>query len=607
MPELNEVLHQGRYRVVNHLGQNGTGMLYEAYDSAQSENVLLREIPIKLNKVTTPAQVETLKLAFSDEARGLSSIKHGSLIQVHGHFSDVDRHYLVMEMTDGDYLSDLLEKTRTAFSLSELTSWADQLLEALMYLHSQSPAVIHRDLRPQNVKLTSDGKIKLLALGAAKIGDTKSSAVIANQSFDSINLNYLPLEQIWGKLDSASQKVIANSYSESSVEVLMQPADARSDIYSLAATLYHLVTARKPVDALERSIELLEGNADPLPIPSKLNPNIPPEVSYVLMKALDIKRENRFESASMMRQVLRTAVVRVKEREAKEGKQAEVPAPMIPLAEQKPVVAATTEAIHTTADAEADLNRQLEQIQSRLREAEAQKLKAEERAANAEKRLREKEAHEVVAYSAPDDVQVLDIPLAMPAMPAANNRKKAAKEEVVQVLDIPLTTPEVKEKAKPAPAAQKAEKEFEFSYAEEAKEKSSMPKVLAAAAAVLVLALGGFGAWTMMNFGSAQTVRPAATQSESKTETSAPSTSAENVPSAADTQSAASTLEVRPQDNAGQVLTEQPGQAERKANAVQIAAQKEKDKKPAAQPAAPAKAAPTQKKPVTVDDLINDN
>jgi serine/threonine protein kinase len=620
MPEINEVLQQGRYRIVNHLGQNGAGQLYEAYDNARSANVLLREIPVKLNKVTTPAQMETLKLAFAGEAGSLAEIKHPSFVHVQGYFSEIDRHYLVMDLADGDYLSDLLEKRKTAFSLSEMTGWADQLLDALNYLHSQAPPVIHRDLRPQNIKLTSDGRIKLLALGISKNGETRANAVIANQSFDTATLNYLPLEQIWGKLDSASQKVIANSYTENSVDVLMQAPDARSDIYGLGATLYHLVTARRPVDALERSIDLLEGKADPLPIPSKLNPNIPPEVSYVLMKAMDIKRENRFDSAIMMRQVLRTAIVRVKEREAKEGKQAEVPAPMIPVAELKRPEIVDDPAIHTTADAEADLNRQLEQIKNRLREAEAQKLKAEQRAAEAEKLLREKEAHEVVAYASPEE-SVLDIPLAAPSLGGSRNKK----EETVAVLDIPLAADikigagEVKKNSSPAgketaakeTGKETAAKEFEFSFAEETQEKSGAWKVLAAAAAVVVFAGAGLGIWSL-NASKSSQGQPVSAPVMSLSDTAKPAAVSEPAP-AQSTESAPAiqTAQETPVSQAEQTLsvveTAAPGRKAAAPSAAQLAAQaaqKEKEKK---QPVQTAKAAPAQKKAVTVDDLINDH
>jgi serine/threonine protein kinase len=607
MPEINENLQQGRYRVVSHLGQNGIGSLYEAHDNSSASNVLLREIPVKLNKVTTPAQLETLKLAFAAEARALAAIGHASFIRVREYFSEIDRHYLVMDLVPGDYLSDVLENTKTAFSLQQMTAWADHLLDALNYLHTQVPPVIHRDLRPQNVKLTPDGNVRLLALGAAKVGETKSNTVIAGQSFDAGMLNYLPLEQIWGKLDLASQKVITNSYSESSVDVLMQPADARSDIYALGATLYHLVTARRPVDALERSIDLLEGKADPLPIPSKLNPNIPPEVSYVLMKAMDIKRENRFESAIIMRQVLKTAVVRVKEREAKEGKRIEVPAPTVPVAELKRPEAAS-QAIHTTADTEADLAKQMEMIKNRLREAEAQRSKAEQRADDAEKRLREKEQFEVVAYAQSDDVAVLDIPAFAVALDA-----DAPGARATHVLEVPSAPAQADKKH--APKAPAKENDFAFSYAGDPEPGSGTWKVLAAAAVVVILLGGGIGAW-MMNAkpagGAPQSVSPAAALSEPAQPAAV--TQPQSQPAA---QLPAQPAEPAPDQSSHETLTSAPQQAENSADTgvpaarrsagsalVQIAAAKPEKKAAAA--AQPAKPAP-QKKAVTVDDLINDH
>ena len=108
-----------------------------------------------------------------------------------------------------------------------MINWADQLLDALSYLHALSPPIIHCDIKPQNIKLTSDGKIKLLAFGIAGNTNAKSNSTVRNLSFDTANLQYLPLEQIWEKLDPASRKVITNSYDEKAQKILEQPADAQ--------------------------------------------------------------------------------------------------------------------------------------------------------------------------------------------------------------------------------------------------------------------------------------------------------------------------------------------------------------------------------------------
>ncbi|HMJ09508.1 MAG TPA: hypothetical protein VK468_10910, partial [Pyrinomonadaceae bacterium] len=205
-------------------------------------------------------------------------------------------------------------------------------------------------------------------------------------------MNYSPLELIWDGLDAASQKVISNSYDDRSERLLKEPADARSDIYSLGATLYHLVTGRLPVDPLERSIELLDGNPDPLKPPHKVDPKIPVELSEVLMRSLEIKRENRFDSAVIMRQVVRTAMVRVREREAEELREQEEAAEDIRNAEQMRQ-AHTKKLAETEANnAAAERHRTQETLEAQLREVEAQKLLAEQRASEVERLLRDTEA-----------------------------------------------------------------------------------------------------------------------------------------------------------------------------------------------------------------------
>ncbi|HEX9960737.1 MAG TPA: protein kinase, partial [Pyrinomonadaceae bacterium] len=139
MPSINELLQQGRYRIIQPLGQNGIGAVYEAYDNVRETKVLFKQISVNLRKVTTPTQQETLKRRFADEAKILTGIKHESLLPVHDYFSEIDCHYLVMEMTDGNNLSELIETGKKPFSLSDVTNCAEQLLDALHYLHTQTP------------------------------------------------------------------------------------------------------------------------------------------------------------------------------------------------------------------------------------------------------------------------------------------------------------------------------------------------------------------------------------------------------------------------------------------------------------------------------------
>jgi serine/threonine protein kinase len=209
------------------------------------------------------------------------------------------------------------------------------VLSALDYLHTLPEPIIHRDIRPANIRLTSNFKVKLLTAG---IGT--SDVIMANSvnSSDSAVLNYRPLEQLWGGLDPASQKVITNSYDDRSRRILQQPLDARSDIYSVGATLYHVITRVLPKDALERSIEILDGNTDPLVAPSELDSSIPEEVSEVVMKAMELRREHRYDSAAIMRQVLNSSWQRVQSKKSTDSKPRVSPDPLSAVEPTKTVV-----------------------------------------------------------------------------------------------------------------------------------------------------------------------------------------------------------------------------------------------------------------------------
>jgi serine/threonine protein kinase len=160
--------------------------------------------------------------------------------------------------------------------------WADQLLDALEYLHSQKPAIIHRDIKPQNLKLTPRGEVILLDFGLAKGIVTHQSQV--SQSIRGYTPNYASLEQIRGT-----------------------GTDARSDIYSIGATMYHLLTGEMPQDALTRIAAILMGQPDPLKLVASMNPEVPAPVAQVIEKAMAPHPDQRFSSAAAMRQALRSA------------------------------------------------------------------------------------------------------------------------------------------------------------------------------------------------------------------------------------------------------------------------------------------------------------
>ena len=270
-----ETVLQGRYRIVRQLGQGGMGAVYEAIDQRLDTTVALKE---------TLFSEERLRKQFEREARLLARLHHPALPRVSDHFSEDDGQFLVMQFIPGDDLSEMINRKRAPFPVNQVLTWADQLLDALDYLHTQDPQIVHRDIKPQNLKLTARGQIILLDFGLAKGQPGEISRVTTAASIFGYTPNYAPLEQIQGL-----------------------GTDARSDLYSLAATLYHLLTDVKPPDALTRAAALVNGQPDPLLKASEANAAISREVDEVLGKAMAQNREQRHATAADMRRAFHEA------------------------------------------------------------------------------------------------------------------------------------------------------------------------------------------------------------------------------------------------------------------------------------------------------------
>lgn len=369
--------------MIQQLGDSEAGTIFMAQDSVRETNVALKEILIDLEKAPTINQRELLKRAFADEAKILAKVKHESLPQVRGFFAEVDRQYLVMELVDGEDASEILAKNKTPIAVADAANWADQLLDALDYLHTLAPPIIHGNIKLQNVKLTSRGKIKLLDFG---ISINEENIKSANSAAD---LPYSSLQQILRSVDVSAQEN-AKKHGDKLEKISKQKIDARSDIYALGATLYHLLTGQVPVDALRRALEIWDKKPDSLPAPNDVNPNVPVEVSDVLMKALNVEREKRYATAAQMREALQTAVAEARERQAEEAKnQEEAAARETLLAEEKRLEQERLLVEQERLKLEAEQKKQKELIEKQLKEAEAQRLEAERRAAEAEKKLKE--------------------------------------------------------------------------------------------------------------------------------------------------------------------------------------------------------------------------
>ena len=267
-------LLQNRYLVVQLIGKGGMGEVYLAVDQRLGSAVALKR--------TSFSDDEALANAFEREARTLARLRHTVLPKVSDHFIENENQYLVMEHISGDDLSKRLEATQKPFPLSWVLFWADQLLDALAYLHGHEPPIIHRDIKPQNLKLTGENNIILLDFGLSKnsVGETR----ISSAGSVGYTPHYASMEQIRGTGTSP-----------------------KSDIYSLSATLYQLLTNEVPSDALSRADALLNGSPDPLQPLEKLNAEVLKVVADVIHKGMSVSQEQRFSTAREMQRELRDA------------------------------------------------------------------------------------------------------------------------------------------------------------------------------------------------------------------------------------------------------------------------------------------------------------
>lgn len=270
-----DTILQERYRIVRPIGQGGMGAVYEAVDERLDTVVALKE---------TLFSEEKLRKQFEREARLLARMHHQALPRVSDHFNEGDGQFLVMQYIAGDDLAEMQAQRNGPFPQAEVLVWADQLCDALDYLHTQDPQIIHRDIKPQNLKLTTRGQIVLLDFGLAKGFAGQLSVVTTSASIFGYTPNYAPLEQVQGL-----------------------GTDPRSDIYALAATLFHLITNTKPPDALSRASAIVNGLPDPLPPANQVNPQVSGAVAAVLAKGMSQKRDDRFATANAMREALRAA------------------------------------------------------------------------------------------------------------------------------------------------------------------------------------------------------------------------------------------------------------------------------------------------------------
>jgi formylglycine-generating enzyme required for sulfatase activity len=266
MPLAQGEILNNRYRIVKLLGQGGFGAVYRAWDTNLEVPVAIKE-----NLDISPAAQKQ----FKREAQLLFNLRHPNLPRVHDHFvSPGQGQYLVMDFVVGQDLGEMLSDG--PLPEAKVLPWIIQVCDALSYLHSQAPPVIHRDIKPGNIKITPEGKAMLVDFGISKIYDPNLATTVGARA---VTPGYSPPEQ-YGK----------------------GATDIRSDLYALGATLYHLLTGQLPSD----SVDILTRNAPPPPPVVDLNPSISEAIGAAITKAMALDREARWANAEEFKQAITT-------------------------------------------------------------------------------------------------------------------------------------------------------------------------------------------------------------------------------------------------------------------------------------------------------------
>jgi serine/threonine protein kinase len=258
MPLAPDSILHGRYRILGELGRGGMGAVYRAHDD--NLNV---EVAIKENLVTAPE----FEQQFKREATLLASLRHPNLPRVTDHFVIPGQgQYLVMDFVAGTDAKHQLE-TRGPLPEAEVIRWAREILDALHYLHTRHSPVIHRDIKPGNIRITPEGRAVLVDFGLAKQTDSAQHTATGARA---LTPGFSPPEQ----------------YGTGRTTPL-------TDLYAVGATLYTLLTGQQPPESMARLL-----GQKTLPPPQKINPAISALVASAIERAMALKPEDRFESAA---------------------------------------------------------------------------------------------------------------------------------------------------------------------------------------------------------------------------------------------------------------------------------------------------------------------
>jgi non-specific serine/threonine protein kinase len=270
------------YKITSQLGEGGMGVVYEAEDTNLGRHVAL--------KFLSPAMAndENLLQRFQREARAASALNHPNICTIHGIEQHESKHFIVMELLDGESLSDRIR--RGALDIEAVLTLGVQIADALESAHSKG--IVHRDLKPANIFVTSRGQAKILDFGLAKIDQKKPEAA-----------SNVPTA-IADHLTSAGATMGTIAYM-SPEQARGEVTDARTDIFSFGTVLYQMASGNLPFQGDTSAVvfdAILNRDASPL---NDVNPLLPVELGRIVSQMLERDRDLRFQSATEVKTALK--------------------------------------------------------------------------------------------------------------------------------------------------------------------------------------------------------------------------------------------------------------------------------------------------------------
>jgi streptogramin lyase len=268
----------GPYEIKALLGAGGMGQVYRAHDPR-----LEREVAIKVLSAGLAHEPGYLE-RFRREARAVARLNHPNVVQVYDFGEQGDLTYLVMPLLSGGTLRDYLNH-RKILPLAEAVSIAEQVASALQYAHERG--LIHRDVKPANILLNTGNQALLSDFGIVRLVHKEDNAQTLTH-----------MGAFVGSPEYAAPEMVTG-----------QQIDQRVDIYALGVMLFQMLTGRLPFSAATMVSVLMMQAQQPPPPPRSINPDIPPAVEAVILKALAKKPEDRYQTAAEFLAALRAAVV----------------------------------------------------------------------------------------------------------------------------------------------------------------------------------------------------------------------------------------------------------------------------------------------------------